>query len=247
MPSVRLSRLDDVAVVTLARPPANVMDVASLTELAGVFDQLGSDDSLRGVVLTGEGRSFCAGLDLLAIQGSGPELQEPLIEALNRAFLAVFSFPRLVVAAVNGHAIAGGLVLVLCCDIRIAADVPLRAGLAEVRVGVPYPVGAIEVVRQELAAGVARRLVLEGELVDVAAGRELGLFDRIVPPDALLETAVAAVRDGPPPRAYGVIKAQLRAPAVDTIRGALDGRDPLPRPWLTDETFEAAAAALRHR
>ena len=72
-----------------------------------------------------------------------------MVVALNRAFFAVYSFPGPVVGAINGHAIAGGLVLALCCDWRIAAKVQFLTGLTEVRVGVPYPVGAMEVVRQE--------------------------------------------------------------------------------------------------
>ena len=176
------------------------MDASSLSELADVFDGLAGepDADVTAIVLTGEGRSFSAGLDLKAIQHSELEQQEELIEALNRAFLAVYSCPRLVVGAVNGHAIAGGLVLALCCDVRLVADVALKVGLAEVRVGVPYPVGAIEVVRQELTPPVARRLVLGGELIGAHEAVELGVFDRVVPAADLLATALTAAHDHPP-------------------------------------------------
>ena len=185
--------------VTLARPPANAMDASSLNELADVFDGLAGepDADVTAIVLTGEGRSFSAGLDLKAIQHSEPEHQEELIEALNRAFLTVYSCPRLVVGAVNGHAIAGGLVLALCCDVRLVADVALKVGLAEVRVGVPYPVGAIEVVRHELTPPVARRLVLGGELIGAHEAVELGVFDRVVPAADLLATALVGCSRSP--------------------------------------------------
>jgi enoyl-CoA hydratase len=243
--STRVEHDGMVAVVTLAHPPANAMDAASLNELADVFDRLANDVGVEAAVVIGEGRSFSAGLDLKAIQHSAPEHQEELIEALNRAFLAVYSCPRLVVAAVNGHAIAGGLVLALCCDVRLVADVDLKVGLAEVRVGVPYPVGAIEVVRNELSPPAARRLVLGGELIGADAAVELGVFDRVVPVTSLLASALAAARDHHPPVGYARIKAQLRRPAIEATRAALGGRDPLARPWLTDETFRAAAAALQ--
>ncbi len=245
MPSVRVEHEGTIAVVTLTRPPANAMDAAGLTELADIFDRFADDDGVAAIVLTGEGRAFSAGLDLKAIQDSGPDRQEELIEALNRAFLAVYSCPRLVVAAVNGHAIAGGLVLALCCDVRLVADVALKAGLAEVRVGVPYPVGAIEVVRHELAAPVARRLVLGGDLIGAHEAADLGVFDRVIPVDDLRATALAVALDHPPPVGFARIKAQLRRPAIEATQAAFGGRDPLPRPWLTDETFAAAAAALR--
>jgi enoyl-CoA hydratase len=243
--SARVEHEGMVTVVTLAHPPANAMDTASLNELADIFDRLANDVGVTAVVVTGDGRSFSAGLDLNAIQHCEPGHQEELIEALNRAFLAVYSCPRLVVGAVNGHAIAGGLVLALCCDIRLVADVDLKVGLAEVRVGVPYPVGAIEVVRHELSAPIVRRLVLGGELIGAHTAVELGVFDRVVPAAELLATALSAARDHMPPGGYARIKAQLRNPAIQATRAALGGRDPLARPWLTDETFGAAAAALQ--
>ena len=96
MPTVRVGREGSIAVVTLTRPPANAMDASSLNELADIFDDLARepDAAVTAIVLTGEGRSFSAGLDLKAIQHSEPAHQEELIEALNRAFLAVYSSPR---------------------------------------------------------------------------------------------------------------------------------------------------------
>lgn len=245
MGDVRVERRGDVAVVTLDRPPANAMTSSSLNGLADLIDELGTDDDdLRGIVLTGAGRSFSAGLDLKALQGSGDAAQEDLIEALNRAFLTAYACPRLMVAAVNGHAIAGGLVLALCCDVRLVADVALAAGLAEVRVSVVFPLGALEVVRNELPPSVLRRLVLDGRPIGAADSVDLGVFDRLVAADALLDEAVAAAADGPPPDGFAKIKEQLRRPALERMRAVIGGGDPLTRPWLTAETFAAAAAAL---
>jgi enoyl-CoA hydratase len=145
------------ALVTLRRPPANAMNPELLEEIAAVFQRLGQDRSVRSVVLTGQGKSFCAGVDLKALPSFDEAYQRRMVDALNRAFYAVYSCPVPVVGAINGHAIAGGLVLALCCDWRIAAKAQFLAGLAEVRVGVPYPVGAMEVVRQELRPDVARQ------------------------------------------------------------------------------------------
>jgi enoyl-CoA hydratase len=114
-----------------------------------------------------------------------------MVDALNRAFHAVYSCPVPVVGAINGHAIAGGLVLALCCDWRIAVKTQFLAGLSEVRVGVPYPVGAMEVVREELAPHVARQLILFGQNITAAAAVEAGVFDESVEPEALLERALA--------------------------------------------------------
>ena len=245
MTFVRTARRGTVAVVTLSRPPVNVMDAAGLNELSDEIERLGADPGVGGIVITGDGGVFSAGLDLKAVGALDAAGQEALIEALNRAFLAVYACPRLVVGAINGHAIAGGLVLALCCDVRLVADVALRAALAEVSVGVVFPVGAIEVVRNELAGAARRRLVLGGETVDGASGVELGVFDRRVPAADLLETAVAEAADIRPPVAFARIKAQLRRPAIEPMRAALGGCDPLLRPWLGPEAIDAAAAALR--
>lgn len=242
--SVRIEQQDNVAVVTLARPPANAMTTESLNEVADVFERLALEDDAEAVVLTGEGRSFSGGLDLRQL-GRDADAQEALIEALNRAFLSVYSCPKLVVAAINGHAIAGGLILSLCADVRLAADTGFKAGLAEVRVGVVYPVGAREVVCAELAPHVARRLVFTGDNIDAARAVELGVFDRLVPPGELMTEATAVAANHAPPIGFARIKAQMREVRLDRMRAAIGGNDPLPRPWLTEETFAAAEAALR--
>ena len=87
--------------------------------------------------------------------------------------------------------------------------------------------------------------MLAGELIGAHEAVELGVLDRVVPEPDLLIEALSAARDHRPPVGYARIKAQLRKPAIEATRAALGGRDPLPRPWLTDETFTAAAAALR--
>jgi len=242
--SLRTERHDRVVVLTMDSPPANAMHPAGLDELSDAVDAAAGDNDVDAIVITAAGRAFSAGLDLKAIQGADAGAQETLIDALNRCFLTVYSCPKLVVGAINGHAIAGGLVLALCCDVRLVADTPLRAALAEVSVGVAFPLGALEVVRNELAGATLRRFVLRGEVVDAATGTALGVFDRVVPADELLDAALQLAADTRPPTAFATIKAQLRAPAIATMRAALGGGDPVPRPWLTDESFAAAAAAL---
>jgi enoyl-CoA hydratase/carnithine racemase len=137
-----------VTIVALKRPPANAMNIEFLEQIAAVFDRLGRDSSLRSIVLTGHGKSFSAGVDLKAVPHYSDADQRRMLTALNRAFLAVYGFPAPVIGAINGHAIAGGLVLALCCDWRIAVNTQFLAGLTEVRVGVRYPVAAIEIVRR---------------------------------------------------------------------------------------------------
>ena len=133
---------DGIAVVTLANPPINAMDAALLEKLANLFEGLAADRAVRAAVIAADGPAFSAGLDLKTTPGLDRLGQRRLIDALNDGFGTLYGWPKPLVAAVNGHAIAGGLILALCADWRIVADVPMQISLAEVRVGVTYPVAA---------------------------------------------------------------------------------------------------------
>jgi enoyl-CoA hydratase len=151
------------------------------------------------------------------------------------------------VCAVNGHAIAGGIVLALCADHRVGGTEG-RFGLTEIRVGIGYPALAIAVVRAELDPPAARELVLRGELMDSQAALERGLLDELVEQDAVLDRAleVAAELAALPAQGYAFVKRQLRAPVIEAARELLEGGvDPLAGAWVGGETAGAAAAALR--
>ena len=238
-----------VAVVTLRRPPANAMNLELTEEIAAVFSELRHNASLRSVVLTGHGKSFCAGVDLKSVPAFGAADQRRMVKALNSAFYSVYSCPVPVVGAINGHAIAGGFVLALCCDWRIAVNTPFLVGLTEVRVGVPYPVAAMEIARQELRPDTARRLVLFGHNMPSASAVEAGVFDEAVDGDALLERALAKAEEcaGLPQAAFARSKLQLRSRAYQAIEAAISGAEPLLEGWLSEETMRAAAAVLAGR
>ena len=240
--NIKLSWSEQTAVVTLARPQANAMNMEMLDELTGVFMSLASEDHVRAVVLTGSGWAFSAGLDLKTVPGLDQAGQEALLLVLNRCFYAVYSAPFPVVCAINGHAIAGGMVLALCGDWRIAADTALQVGLSEVRVGIPYPIAAIEVVRAELQANLARRMVLFGDNLSCSQAVEVGLFDEVVSVENLMKSALAkAAKAGVLPRAgFNKIKYQLRRDAMARIEAAIAGEEPLYGNWLNFETREAA-------
>jgi enoyl-CoA hydratase len=128
---------DGIAVVTLANPPINAMDAALLEKLANLFEGLAADRAVRAAVIAADGPAFSAGLNLKTVPSLDRLGQRRLVDALNDSFGTLYAWPKPLVAAVNGHAIAGGL----CADWRIVADVPMQIGLAEVRVGVTYSRG----------------------------------------------------------------------------------------------------------
>src|SRR5262249_1018654 len=142
--------------------------------------------------------------------------QRRLVDAMNDCFGTLYAWPKPLIAAVNGHAIAGGLILALCADWRVAADQPMQVSLSEVRVPVSYPVAALGVAGGELAPAVARRLVLLGEVLDVPSALAHGVFDEIAPSADLRQRALAAAERHAslPPKAFATTKAELRAPAL---------------------------------
>jgi enoyl-CoA hydratase len=244
---IDLERQGPVTIVALKRTPANAMDIEFLEEIAAVFVRLGQDSSVRSVVLTGQGKSFSAGVDLKAVPHYGEADQRRMLTALNRAFLAVYAFPAPVVGAINGHAIAGGLVLALCCDWRVAVNTQFLAGLTEVRVGVRYPVSAIEIVRQELRPEVVRKLVLFAQNISGTAALEAGVFDEMVEPENLRQRALARAAEfaALPTEVFAKTKQQLRGKVSGMIEAALGGAEPLLNGWLSEQTMRAAAAMLK--
>ena len=169
---------DGIAVVTLANPPINAMDAGLLEQLANLFEGLAADRAVRAAVIAADGPAFSAGLNLKTTPGLDRLGQRRLVDALNDGFGTLYAWPKPLVAAVNGHAIAGGLILALCADWRIVADVPMQISLAEVRVGVTYPVAPLAIARSELSPSAARRLILLGETVDAATAEALAIVRR---------------------------------------------------------------------
>ncbi len=239
---------DGIAVVTLAAPPMNAMDAPLLEELANLFDGLAADRAVRAAVIAAEGPAFSAGLDLKTTPGLDRPGQRRLVDALNDGFGTLYAWPKPLVAAVNGHAIAGGLILALCADWRVVADVPMQISLAEVRVGVTYPVAPLQIARAELAPSAARRLVLLGETIDAVAAEALAIVDERVPSEALVAHAVAQAERhaGLPSQAFATNKRELRAGELERIAAARVGQgEPRLAAWLGDEMRRASAAVLR--
>ena len=235
-----------IALVRIDRPPANAMDRGLLADLVATQEQLAAEEP-AAVVITGREGFFSAGADLKLAPTLDAEAQAAMVDGINRMAAGWYGFPRPVVCAVNGHAIAGGMVLALCGDHRVAGPGG-RFGLTEVRAGIPYPAVAIAVVRAELNPPAARELVLRGELWDAPAARERGLLDEVVEQNAVLDRAleVAGELAALPAHTYAYVKAQLRAPVIAEARRVLDGgSDPLAGAWVGGETAGAAAAVLR--
>jgi enoyl-CoA hydratase len=200
------------------------MTVELLDEVAIALEQLAAEPP-AAVVLAGVDGFFSAGVDLKAVPEYGPQEQRRMVEGINRMAIAAYGMSCPLVGAITGHAIAGGLVLALCCDVRIASTGG-RYGLTEVKVGVPYPQAAIIAVQAELAPHAARRLALGNALIGAEQCVSLGVFDEAVPPDVVGPRAQesAAELGAMPSDVYSRTKRELRNDALTQmqVRAATD-------------------------
>jgi enoyl-CoA hydratase len=223
--------VDGVTLITADRPPANAMNVEFLDQLVGRLEDVAADPP-KALVIAGRKGFFSAGADLKAIPGYSPEDQRRMVIAINQMVITTYGLPCPVLAAVTGHAIAGGLVLALCSDYRVASDAG-RYGLTEVKVAVPYPQAAIAVVRAELSPGAARRLVLGSRLTDARECLLLGVFDEVLPEPSVTARALELATEMAtlPAEVYARTKLELRGDVLAGMRDAADA-DPLLETWV---------------
>lgn len=238
---IELTREDGIVVLTMKHGKANALDLELCTRLSDLLDELGSED-VPALVLTGHGRIFCAGVDLIRMLDGGPDYIRVFLPALRRVIRTTFVFPAPVVAALNGHAVAGGCLLAAAADRRLLADGGGRVGVPELRVGVPFPAEAVEVMRAVLPPARFRTLILGGAMLDAVAAHDWGLVDEVVEPGRLMEQATGVARDlaSIPAGAFRLTKRLMRAPALARMDEA--GRtesEALLRVWTEPATLEA--------
>jgi enoyl-CoA hydratase len=200
-----------VAVVTLAHGKAKVLDIEFCEALAARFVELRRSDA-KAVVLTAQGKIFSAGVDLRRLSEGGADYVRKFLPALHKLYDAAFFHPKPVVAAINGHAIAGGCVLACCADRRIMARESGRIGVTELLVGVPFPALAFEIVRFAVPPRHLSEFTLTGATYATDIALQRGWIDEIAEPDDLIEDAVAVAQELAllSPAAFAQTKAQIR-------------------------------------
>jgi enoyl-CoA hydratase len=230
----------DVTVLRLAHGKANALDVELCAALSAQIDDY-NRSSARALVITGTGRMFSAGVDLQRVVDGGAAYVRAFIPALNRAVRALFACGKPVVAAVNGHAIAGGCVIACAADYRMMASEPGRIGIPELLVGVPFPVAPIEIMRAVTPPEHLQALVYRGLTLTADAALQYGLVDAVVDPDRLLDEAIAVAQSmaAVPPASFALTKTQLRAPALRRIEAGAEVDAAVEDAWASEATLSA--------
>jgi enoyl-CoA hydratase len=208
-----------VTILRLARGKGNALNLDLLAALLDALDRL-DGSAARAGVLTGQGSIFGAGVDLPALVAGGAEYVRRFLPLLQRAFERLATFPRPLVAAVNGHAIAGGAILMLACDQRLLARGAARIGLTEVRVGVVFPAWALEIARFATPPQHFPTLICTGRTWPAEEALARGLVDELVEPERLLDRAceVAEELAAIPATAFASTKLAVRQPLIEAAR-----------------------------
>ncbi len=193
---VLTSEEDGILVVTINRPEAkNAMTKAAAEGIAAAMDRLDSDDNLRVGILTGAGGTFCSGMDLKGfLRGESPSIE-------GRGFGGIVQKPpeKPLIAAVEGYALAGGLELMIACDL-VVASAGAKFGIPEVKRGLVAAAGGVMMLPDQIPERIAMELALTGDFIDAARAYELGLINRITDGEALVaakELAASIVANGP--------------------------------------------------
>ena len=229
---------DGVAVLRIEHGKANTLDLELCDAIVEAFENAGE---ARAVVLTGTGRIFSAGVDLFRVLEGGASYIDAFVPAMCRAFERIFVHSAPVIAAANGHAIAGGCLLVAAADQRLMAQGTARIGIPELQVGVPFPPIALEIMRFATPPQHFQSIVYRAETHEPSAALGLGLLDEVVEPDTLLDRALAAAERlaSVHRESFAITKREIRRPVLVRIR-ALEqtvAREVLAR-WLEPETLD---------
>jgi enoyl-CoA hydratase len=219
--SFELSTHGNVAVLHMVGPKANAM---SAQWLAGLADAVDTQTSADALVVTGSGRMFSAGLDLPSLVDADRGQMREFMIGFAAALEKVMTFPRPTVAAVNGHAVAGGCVLALMCDYRVMAAGRSMIGLKESALGVGLPAIVLEPLRARVPARSLAPIAFSGQLFDPDEALALELIDDVVPAGDLMDSALErAAALAAPAAAAAQIKAALLRPLVAELRTHSEG------------------------
>jgi enoyl-CoA hydratase len=228
---------DGVTILRMADGKANAMSMDFCELLTARLEKLNSSPTCA-IVITGNDRIFSAGVDLLLLLDGGVPYIRKFLPALSTMLAAVFSFPKPVVAAINGHAIAGGCVLACAADKRLMGREAGRIGVTELLVGVAFPAAAMEIMRCAVTPRYFEDVIFSGATYAPWEAAERGLVHEIVEPDALLARAIACAKTlaALPPSAFTLTKRQTRQLALERLE-ADARRAEVEQIWTAPETL----------
>lgn len=236
---------DGIRVLKLAHGKVSAIDT-ELCEALTLELKAAAEPSVKAVILTGSGSSFSAGVDLFRVIKDGPAYGRRFLPVLDEFLRAMLTFPKPLVAAVNGHAIAGGCIVAAACDHRIMTEGSGRIGIPELAVGVPFPALPLQIMAARVPDGALRDLVFTGRTVQIDEARALGLIDEKCPAGMLMDraTEVARTLAAIPPGAFALTKEMFYAPILSRTQQLADVNARVVEAWMQPHTYDTIRAYL---
>ncbi|HVF53934.1 MAG TPA: enoyl-CoA hydratase/isomerase family protein [Actinomycetota bacterium] len=243
---LRTEDRNGIVVMYLENGPVNALDGDFLREITASLRSVAAA-GCDALILTGAGATFSAGADLKRVLDGGSQYLRGSVGALSDAFGALFTFPRPVVAAINGHAIAGGAVFVCACDYRVMARDSGVIGMAELRAGVPFPTYALEIVRFAVGPGYFQEIVLLADNYSPDDALQRRLIDEIAAAEELVARCedVARRLARVPSGTFELMKRAIRLPTVERVERNGPVFDPtVLELWDSDPVRESIAGFM---
>lgn len=250
--NILVEREENIALITINRPQVlNALNAPTIRELDAAIDELGADEGVRAIIITGAGeRAFVSGADineLRALPGAVDAMH--LSSRGQRVFSKIENSPKPVIAAINGYALGGGCELALACDIRIASD-RARLGVPEINLGLIPGYGGTQRLARLLGRGMAKLLVLTGDHIDAQEALRVGLVEKVVPAAELMaqakELALKLASKAPVAVDMGK-RAVNQGSEVDLDRGQAIESSCIALCFSTEDRVEGTSAFLEKR
>lgn len=249
--AVSVEKRGSVALVKLNRPPANSYNREVLDELNAAIDEVRFDESVRAAVVASElPKFFCAGADIKMFQESSLAYKTMFVLHAHEVVAKIERTPKVWIAAIGGHTLGGGLEIALGCDFRFAAEGEYRIGVPEVTLGLLPGTGGTQRLPRLIGHSRALHLMVTGEPLSPRQALELGVVDRLFPPDQLLEQTLeyADRLAGGAPVAIGTIKVAATLGGQGTLESGLAiEREAVWRLFATEDAAEGLAAQAEKR
>jgi len=231
-------KAEGVAVIRLNRPNVlNAMNKQLWLDFQQALDDVRADEQVKALIVTGEGRAFSTGADLKDSKGRSPEAYREYLEALQETSRSIIRFPKPTIAAINGYALGSGYELALACDIRLAAE-EAKIGSPEAKVTSSVTGGAMRLVQELIGPGKARELLFTAEYIDGREAERIGLVNKAVPLEKLMEEALDMARKIAANSAFSIKLIK---------RGLLMAQDNVSLEALMDYEVEACLACVSTR
>ncbi len=216
MEYLNIERKDEIAIVTLCKGKVHELSEPAVDQLHDAFRQLKKDETVRGVVLTGTDKFFSFGLDIPGFLSYQKTMFAQFLIKFTDLYRYMFIYPKPIIAAINGHAIAGGCMLANTCDLRVMVTGKSKISLNEITFGSSVFAGAAAMLKYLIGGRNAEKMLLTGKMFSAEEAAEMGLIDKIVREDELMDAAIAEAKKlgAFEQAAYTHIKRLLRGPVV---------------------------------